>query len=219
MHAKMYGLYDLSIPTVTGTDSHRTEVITNGLPPYIDTAVDFATSGKSALSSAPTAAWLAKERTYPELCRSACCRFVVLAIEMWPRWSRGRRLLRPFSARVPALLRNNSAVQALLAGWLALLTHMALQPFATSLLLQDSPALSHSRGAEPWFSWPPRGFDLRPSLPLHISGVQNLNWLDLQAETSDTYIDLSRCLEFSKSFVPVGPTRRACAMRTTTLVV
>ena len=79
-----------------------------------------------------------KERVYPEFRRSSRCRLVVLAIEVGGRWSHEAAQFLSLLARnkardAPSALRP-SFTTALLARWTALLTHAAMQAFASYLL-------------------------------------------------------------------------------------
>ena len=87
---------------------------------------------------AATNARKAKERTYPELLRSARCRLVVLGIELGGRWSTEAaqfiRLLARSRARAAPLLLRSSATAAYVTRWSALLSFAAARALAASLL-------------------------------------------------------------------------------------
>eukprot|EP00435_Cladocopium_sp_Y103_P004285 s556_g1.t1 len=94
-----------------------------------------------------------KERTYPELAASGRCRLVVLAMEVGGRCSTEAaqflRLLAQAKARdVPRPLRQ-STIMALIARWSAILTHAAMQAFASSLQLSSPDGITNGEGALP----------------------------------------------------------------------
>ena len=144
-------LRDLNL-VVQRQDERRIEVIANGLPLWSGAQLAVDTTLVSALDSAGQArrhqrltagaalrvARKAKERTYPELLRSARCRLVVVGIELGGRWSEEaaqfiRLLARSRSRAAPPLLRS-SAWAAYVARWSALLSFAAVQALAASLL-------------------------------------------------------------------------------------
>ncbi|OLP76386.1 hypothetical protein AK812_SmicGene43688 [Symbiodinium microadriaticum] len=144
-------LRDLNL-VVQRQDERRIEVIANGLPLWSGAQLAVDTTLVSALDSAGQArrhqrstagaalriARKAKERTYPELLRSARCRLVVLGIELGGRWSTEaaqfiRLLARSRARAAPPLLRS-SATAAYVTRWSALLSFAAARALAASLL-------------------------------------------------------------------------------------
>ena len=144
-------LRDLNL-VVQRQDERRIEVIANGLPLWSGAQLAVDTTLVSALDSAGQArrhqrstagaalriARKAKERTYPELLRSAQCRLVVLGIELGGRWSTEaaqfiRLRARSRARAAPPLLRS-SATAAYVTRWSALLSFAAARALAASLL-------------------------------------------------------------------------------------
>ena len=80
----------------------------------------------------------AKERTYPELCRSNRCRLTVIALEIGGRWSAEAatfvRLLARCRARSAPPASRAAAISAFTLRWSALLSFAAARSFAASLL-------------------------------------------------------------------------------------
>ena len=142
---------DLNVNPVR-QDDRRIEVIANGLPLWggAQLAVDTTLVSPLTAAGAPRraggrttgaallAARRAKERTYPELCRSSRCRLTVLAIEVGGRWSAEaatfvRQLARCKARSAPPPSRA-AAISAFTLRWSALLSFAAARSFAASLL-------------------------------------------------------------------------------------
>ena len=142
---------DLNVNPVR-QDDRRIQVIANGLPLWggAQLAVDTTLVSPLTAAGAPRraggrttgaallAARRAKERTYPELCRSSRCRLTVLAIEVGGRWSAEaatfvRQLARCEASSTPPPSRA-AAISAFTLRWSALLSFAAARSFAASLL-------------------------------------------------------------------------------------
>ena len=133
-------------------DDRRIEVIANGLPLWggAQLAVDTTLvspltaaglprrAGGRTAGAALLTARRAKERTYPELCRSNRCRLTVIALEIGGRWSAEAatfvRLLARCRARSAPPPSRAAAISAFTLRWSALLSFAAARSFAASLL-------------------------------------------------------------------------------------
>ena len=142
---------DLSV-VAERQDERRIEVIANGLPLWggVQLAVDTTLVSPLTAAGAPrrargctTGAALrlarqAKERTYPELCRSARSRLTVLALEVGGRWSAEAagfvRQLARCRARAPPATARSAATSAYALRWSALISFAATRAFCASLL-------------------------------------------------------------------------------------
>ena len=116
----------------------------------LDSAGQARRHQRSTAGAALRIARKAKERTYPELLRSAQCRLVVLGIDqLGGRWSTEasqfiRLLARSRTRAAPPLLRS-SATAAYVTRWSALLSFAAARAPAASLL---SPPLAHTANVD-----------------------------------------------------------------------
>ena len=142
---------DLNVDTAR-QDDRRIEVIANGLPLWggAQLAVDTTLvspltaaglprrAGGRTAGAALLTARRAKERTYPELCRSNRCRLTVIALEIGGRWSAEAatfvRLLARCRARSAPPPSRAAAISAFTLRWSALLSFAAARSFAASLL-------------------------------------------------------------------------------------
>ena len=133
-------------------DDRRIEVIANGLPLWggAQLAVDTTLvspltaaglprrAGGRTAGAALLTARRAKERTYPELCRSNRCRLTVIALEIGGRWSAEAatfvRLLARCRARSAPPPSRAAAISAFTLRWSAFLSFAAARSFAASLL-------------------------------------------------------------------------------------
>ena len=160
----------------------RIEVIANGLPLWggVQLAVDTTLVSPLTAAGAPrrargctTGAALrlarqAKERTYPELCRSARSRLTVLALEVGGRWSAEaagfvRQLARCRARAAPATA-GSAATSAYALRWSALISFAATRAFCASLLALPlaNTAMSMETSHSSAMSWQ----TARPLLPL-----------------------------------------------------